>query len=53
MNYFFKEKFELAELKDYVEQGSNVAVSIGDYFGSMLYQSMNLNDAEKLREKLN
>ena len=53
MNYFFKEKFELAELKDYVEQGSNVAVSIGDYFGSMLDQSMNWNDAEKLREKWN
>ncbi|MDP4784455.1 MAG: alpha-hydroxy-acid oxidizing protein, partial [Gammaproteobacteria bacterium] len=32
LNYFFREKFELAELKDYVDQGSNVAVSIGDYF---------------------
>ena len=42
---------KLAELKDYVDQGSNVAVSIGDYFGSMLDQSMNWDDAAALREK--
>ena len=51
LNYFFREKFELAELKDYVDQGSNVAVSIGDYFGSMLDQSMNWEDAAELKEK--
>lgn len=49
MNYFLRESFELAELKDFVQQGSNVAVSIGDYFGSMLDQSMNWSDAEALR----
>ncbi len=49
MNYFLRESFELAELKDFVPQGSNVAVSIGDYFASMLDQSMNWSDAEALR----
>jgi L-lactate dehydrogenase (cytochrome) len=49
LNYFFREAFELAELKDFVEQGSNVAVSIGDYFATMLDQSMNWADAEALR----
>ena len=49
MNYFFREAFELAELKDFVQQGSNVAVSIGDYFESMLDQTMNWSDAEALR----
>jgi L-lactate dehydrogenase (cytochrome) len=50
-DYFFGEPFELAELKDFVQQGSNVAVSIGDYFATMLDQSMNWNDAEALRAK--
>lgn len=50
-DYFFGESFELAELKDFVQQGSNVAVSIGDYFATMLDQSMNWNDAEALRAK--
>lgn len=53
LNYFFREAFELAELKDFVQQGSNVAVSIGDYFAEMLDQSMNWADAETLRAKWN
>lgn len=51
LDYVFGDAFELAELKDFVQQGSNVAVSIGDYFASMLDQSMNWNDAEALRAK--
>lgn len=50
-DYFFGEPFELAELKDFVEQGSNVSVSVGEYFGGMLDQSMNWSDAEALRVK--
>lgn len=50
-HYFFGEAFELAELKDHVEKGSNVAVTIGDYFASMLDQSMDWSDAEALRVK--
>ncbi|PCJ24224.1 MAG: alpha-hydroxy-acid oxidizing enzyme [SAR86 cluster bacterium] len=49
LNYFFREAFELAELKDFVQQGSNVSVSIGDYFATMLDQSMDWSDAEALR----
>lgn len=51
LNYFLRESFELSELKDHVQQGSNVAVSIGEYFSSMLDQSMNWSDAEALRVK--
>jgi L-lactate dehydrogenase (cytochrome) len=50
-NYFTHEKFELPQLKDYVKEGSNVAVSISDYFSTMLDQSMNWNDAESVRKK--
>ena len=49
LNYFLRDPFELAELKDFVKQGSNVAVSIGDYFSQMLDQSMDWSDAEALR----
>lgn len=49
INYLLGEAFELAELKDFVQKGSNVSVSIGDYFSSMLDQSMNWSDAEELR----
>ena len=51
INYFFGEAFELAELKDFVQQGSNVSVSIGDYFAKMLDQSMSWSDAEALKAK--
>jgi len=51
MNYMFSPKFELIELKDHVSEGSNVSVSVGEYFSTMLDQSMSWADAEDLREK--
>jgi L-lactate dehydrogenase (cytochrome) len=50
-NYFTHKKFELPQLKDYVKEGSNVSVSVGDYFSTMLDQSMNWKDAENVRKK--
>jgi hypothetical protein len=40
-NSFMHEKFELPQLKDHVKEGSNISVSVGDYFSTMLDQSMN------------
>ena len=51
VNYFRHEKFELPQLKDYLKEGSNVSVSVGDYFSTMLDQSMNWQDAESVRKK--
>ena len=51
VNYFMHEKFELPQLKDYVKEGSNVSVSVGDYFSTMLDQSINWQDAESVRKK--
>ena len=51
VNYFAHEKFALPQLKDYVKEGSNVSVSVGDYFSTMLDQSMNWEDAENVRKK--
>ncbi len=50
-NYFTHEKFELPQLKDHVKEGSNVPVTISDYFSTMLDQSMNWHDAESVRKK--
>ena len=49
-NYFTHEKFELPQLKDHVKEGSSVAISVGDYFSTMLDQSMNWDDAEAVRK---
>ena len=51
INYITKGKFELPHLQDYVGEGTSTAVSIGNYFSTMLDQSMNWNDAEKLCSK--
>ncbi|MEL6958277.1 MAG: alpha-hydroxy acid oxidase [Pseudomonadota bacterium] len=47
-NWFTKEKFDMPHLSGHVKAGTNVAVSVGDYFSTMLDQSMNWKDAEKL-----
>jgi L-lactate dehydrogenase (cytochrome) len=51
VNYFTHDRFELPQLKDYIKEGSNVSVSVGDYFSTMLDQSMNWQDAEQVRKK--
>ncbi|MEO0329121.1 MAG: alpha-hydroxy acid oxidase [Pseudomonadota bacterium] len=47
-NFYTKEKFDMPHLSSHVDAGTNVAVSVGNYFSSMLDQSMNWKDAEKL-----
>ena len=51
INYLTKPKFELPQLQDHVSEGTNTATSIGSYFSSMLDQSMNWKDAERLCSK--
>jgi L-lactate dehydrogenase (cytochrome) len=50
-NYFRRERFSLPQLMDYVKEGTNVAISVGEYFSTMLDQSMNWHDAEAVRVK--
>jgi L-lactate dehydrogenase (cytochrome) len=49
-NYLFREKFELSQLKDYVDEGTNVSLSVSDYFSTMLDQSMDWKAAEDIRK---
>ena len=52
-NFFTKEKFDMPHLSGHVTEGTNLAVSVGDYFSTMLDQSMNWSDAEKLCQQWN
>lgn len=49
--YILSPKFELVELAGHVSEGSNVSVSVGEYFSTMLDQNMNWADAEDLCAK--
>ena len=53
INYLFRERFDLPHLSGHVSAGTNLATSIGDYFSTMLDQSMNWKDAEELCRKWN
>jgi L-lactate dehydrogenase (cytochrome) len=49
INYYTRDKFELSNLKDHVSEGSNIALSVADYFNTMLDQSMDWRTAEAIR----
>jgi len=53
INYLVRERFDLPHLSGHVSAGSNLATSIGDYFSTMLDQSMNWKDAENLCARWN
>ena len=47
-NYFTHERFELSQLKDCVTEGTKVAISVAEYFNTMLDQSMDWNTAGEI-----
>ena len=49
MNYVFREKFALPNLDTHVRAGTAEAVSIQQYFGTMLDQAMTWQTAEQIR----
>ena len=51
VNYFTHEKFDLPQLSKFVNVGTNIAISVGDYFTNMLDQTMNWKDAEEINKK--
>ncbi|QJB68591.1 alpha-hydroxy acid oxidase [Parasphingorhabdus halotolerans] len=50
LNYMFREKFELSNLKDHVSEGTSVPKSVADYFTNMLDQSLDWKMAEEIRK---
>jgi len=51
INYVTRGRFELPHLQDFVKEGTSTNSNIGSYFSTMLDQSMNWNDAARLREQ--
>ncbi len=51
MNYIFREKFDLPFLSKYLQEGTDIKISIADYFSNMLDQNMNWDDVRVLRKK--
>jgi len=47
-NYFTHPRFELSQLKDHVREGTNLSISVADYFSTMLDQSMDWRTAEEV-----
>ena len=48
-NYLFREKFALPNLETHVDAGTNVTVSVADYFNTMLDPTIDWKMAEALR----
>ncbi len=51
LDYMFREKFRLPNLDTHISQGSSQAVSIADYFNTMLDTSMDWSTAAAIREQ--
>lgn len=49
LDYLFREPFSLPNLQTHVAQGTKVALSVADYFNTMLDQSMDWKAAERIR----
>tara|TARA_Y100000590_G_scaffold469701_1_gene659174 strand:- start:3195 stop:4349 length:1155 start_codon:yes stop_codon:yes gene_type:complete len=46
LNYIFRKRFELAQVKDYVKQGTDITSSIVDYINDQMEPSVGWKDAE-------
>ncbi len=51
INHFTHEKFSLPQLENHVDQGTDIAISVSNYFKTMLDQSMSWQDAEDICKK--
>ena len=51
LDYLFREKFRLPNLDTHIGEGSSKAVSIAEYFNTMLDTSMNWSTAASIREQ--
>lgn len=52
-HFFTGEKFDMPHLSGHINEGTHVAVSVGDYFSTMLDPTMSWDDAEKLCRQWN
>ena len=51
--YFTSKKFDLPQLKNHIKEGSDISISLRDYFSEMIEQSISWKDAESISKKWN
>ena len=51
--FFIKEKFDLPFLSEFVKEGTDIRISVSDYFSNMLDQNMNWEDAKAIKKRWN
>ena len=49
-NHYTHSRFELSQLKDWVQEGTKISVSVSDYFTKMIDQSMDWKAAEEINK---
>ena len=50
INHITHKKFELSQLKDYIKEGTSIAISVGEYFTKMCDQSLDWKTAEEINK---
>ena len=51
LNYLLRESFDLPFLSEFVKEGTDIKISVSDYFTNMLDQNMSWKDAENVKKK--
>ena len=51
LNYLFRKKFDLPFLSDFIKEGTDIKISVSDYFTNMLDQNLNWKDAENIKKR--
>ena len=50
LNFLFRKKFDLPFLSDFIKEGTDIKISVSDYFTNMLDQNLNWKDAENIKK---
>ena len=51
LNFLLRKKFDLPFLSEFVKEGTDIRISVSDYFSNMLDQNMNWKDAEEIKKR--
>ena len=50
LNFLLRKKFDLPFLSEFVKEGTDIRISVSDYFSNMLDQNMNWEDAIEIKK---
>ena len=53
LNFLLRKKFDLPFLSEFVKEGTDIRISVSDYFSNMLDQNMNWDNAKEVKKRWN